>query len=61
MSNLLKLLIALAVLAFLSAIFATLLWPIFNVPAEAFSRASNNLSLIAIALMLAPKGASNSA
>lgn len=50
MSTLVKALIALAVLSFLAAVFVTLMWPIFDIPAEGFSRASNNLALIAIAL-----------
>jgi hypothetical protein len=50
MSTAVKVLIALAVLSFLAAIFVTFAWPIFGVPAEGFSRASNNLALIAIAL-----------
>ena len=55
MATLSKVLIGLASLAFLLAVFASLLWPIFGVPAEAFSRASNNLALIAIALLLIAK------
>ncbi len=52
-----KVLIGLAGLAFLSAAFAALLWgPIFNIPAESFSRACSNLALIAIALLLCAKG-----
>ncbi len=50
MSNISKVLIGLASLAFVLAVFVSLLWPIYGVPAEAFSRASNNLALIAIAL-----------
>jgi hypothetical protein len=55
MSILSKVLIGLASLAFLLAVFASLLWPIFGIPAEAFSRASNNLALIAIALLICTK------
>ncbi len=51
-----KVLIGLASLAFLSAVFTALLWPIFNIPAESFSRACSNLALIAIALLLCAKG-----
>ena len=45
-----KVLIGLAILAFVAAVFASRMWPIFGIPPEAFSRASNNLALIAIAL-----------
>jgi hypothetical protein len=55
MSIVSKLLIGLAGLAFLLAVFVTLMWPIFGIPAEAFSRASNNLVLIAIALLICDK------
>jgi hypothetical protein len=55
MSTMSKLLIGLAGLAFLLAVFVALLWPIFGVPAEAFSRASNNLALLAIALAVCCK------
>ena len=56
MSVIAKVLIGLASLAFLSAVFTVLLWPIFNIPAESFSRACSNLALIAIALLLCAKG-----
>ena len=56
MSFIAKVLIGLASLAFLSAVFTALLWPIFNIPAESFSRACSNLALIAIALLLCVKG-----
>ena len=56
MSVIAKVLIGLASLAFLSAVFTALLWPIFNIPAESFSRACSNLALIAIALSLCVKG-----
>ncbi len=56
MSVIAKVLIGLASLAFLSAVFTALLWPIFNIPAESFSRACSNLALIAIALLLCVKG-----
>ena len=52
MATLAKVLIALAALAFLCAVFAALSSPIYSVTAEGFSRAANNLALIAIALML---------
>ena len=56
MSAIAKVLIGLASLAFLSAVFTALLGPIFNIPAESFSRACSNLALIAIALLLCVKG-----
>ena len=46
-------LIGLAALGFLLAVFVVVLWPFYGMTAEAFSRASNNLALIAIALALA--------
>lgn len=52
MSTVTKAMIGLASLAFLIAVFAALVWPPFGIPAESFSRASNNLALLAIALML---------
>jgi len=52
MSALSKVLIGLASLAFLLAVFVVLLWPIFGITAESFSRASSNLALIAIALLV---------
>ena len=55
MSIVSKVLIGLASLAFLLAVFVSLLGPIFGIPAEAFSRASNNLALIAIALLICTK------
>lgn len=51
MSNILKGIVALAVLAFVLAVIGSLFnFSIFNVSPEAFSRACNNLALIAIAL-----------
>ena len=55
MSNVSKLLIGLASLAFLLAVSVLLLGPIFGITGEAFSRASNNLALIAIALLVCTK------
>ena len=55
MSMVSKVLIGLAGLAFLLAVLVALLWPMFGIPAEAFSRASNNLALIAIALAVCSK------
>ena len=53
MAHVPKVLLGLASLAFLLAIYVGLRGPIFmNVPAESYSRASNNLALIAIGLML---------
>ena len=56
MSTVCKGLIGLAALAFLLAVFVSLVWPVFGIPAESFSRASNNLALIAIALAVCWKG-----
>ena len=55
MSTVSKVLIGLASLAFLLAVFVSLLLPIFGIPSESFSRASNNLALIAIALSVCSK------
>jgi tetrahydromethanopterin S-methyltransferase subunit E len=52
MSTLVKVLIILAGLTFLLAVFTSLFWGVFGIPAESFSRASNNLGIIAIALLL---------
>jgi hypothetical protein len=53
MRNLIGVLIGLAALAFVLAVLATLFGlNIMNVAAEAFSRASTNLALLAIALSL---------
>ena len=57
MSNTSKVLISLAGLGFLLAVFVALLTPIFGIQAESFSRASNNLALIAIALSVCSKKA----
>ena len=61
MSTAAKVLIGLSCLAFLGAVFTVLLWPIYNIPAESLSRASNNLVLIAIALLLCCKRNASSA
>jgi hypothetical protein len=53
MSSLAKVLTGLAGLAFLLAIVANFAGPMLNTPAEGFSRACNNLALIAIALVIA--------
>lgn len=55
MSIVSKVLIVLAGLAFLMALVVSQTGPIFLVPAESFSRAANNLALIAIALLLCTK------
>ena len=55
MSNIAKVLIGLAVLGFVLAVFTSLLSPIFGISAEGFSRASNNMALIAIALLVCSK------
>jgi hypothetical protein len=52
MSNLVKALIGLAALAFGLAVVTHFTGPIIGTEAEAYSRASNNLSLLAIALVL---------
>ena len=52
MSNLVKVLIGLAALAFVLAVVSSFAGPIVNTGAEAYSRASNNLVLITIALVL---------
>ncbi len=59
MAILSKVLIGLAILAFLLAVFASLLWPIYGIPGETFSRASTNLALIAIALLISTKPGAN--
>jgi hypothetical protein len=52
-----KVLIGLACLAFLGGLFTAFVWPILpSVPPESFSRGTNNLALIAIALLLLCKG-----
>ena len=53
MSTLVKALIGLAALAFLLAVVTHFTGPIVKTQAEAYSRASTNLSLLAIALVLA--------
>ena len=55
MENITKGLIGFAVLAFLLAVAAKLTGQGLFIPAESFSRACNNLALIAIALMLMGK------
>ena len=58
MAALAKPLVYLAVLAFLAAVLVSFTGPVANLPAEAFSRASSNLALIAIGLALVEKGGS---
>ena len=53
MSNLVKALIALSALAFVLAVVTHFAGPIVSTQAEAYSRASTNLALLAIALVLA--------
>ena len=53
MSTLVKTLIGLAALAFVLAVVTHFTGGIVNTKAEAYSRASTNLSLLAIALVLA--------
>ena len=52
MSNLVKALIGLAALAFVLAVISHFTGPIVMTNPEAYSRASGNLSLLAIALVL---------
>ena len=52
MPGIMKTLVGLAALAFLCAVFTVLAWPIYGLPAESFSRAANNLALLAIATHL---------
>jgi hypothetical protein len=60
MSVLSKVLIGLAGLGFVLAVVAALSGPIYILSAEAFSRASNNMALIAIALAVCAKRSSTS-
>jgi hypothetical protein len=53
MSTLVKALIALSALAFVLAVVTHFAGPIVNTQPEAYSRASTNLALLAIALVLA--------
>jgi hypothetical protein len=53
MSTLVKALIGLAALAFVLAVVTHFTGPIVNTPPEAYSRASTNMALLAIALVLA--------
>ena len=55
MSMLSYALVGLAAVAFLLAVYVSLLGPLFNIPAESFSRASSNLALIAIAMLICLK------
>ena len=57
MTSLVKLLIALAVLSFVAAVVVAWTGPVLEIPAEGFSRASSNLSLIAIALVVSERAA----
>ena len=52
MAQILKALVILAVLALVLAVVATLHGPVLGVSAEAYSRASNNVVLITIAMAL---------
>jgi hypothetical protein len=52
MSSLVKALIGLSALAFVLAVVASFSGPIMQTGAEAYSRASTNLALLAIALVL---------
>ena len=55
LSNPVKAMVGLAGLAFLLAVVITLGMSINDIPAEAFSRASNNLALLAIAWIVVDK------
>ena len=55
MSKLPAVLIGLAGLAFLGAIFTIFVWPMVGLQAESLSRACTNLSVMAIALILLQK------
>jgi predicted acyltransferase len=57
MSTLVKALIALSALAFVLAVVTHFAGPIVDTQPEAYSRASTNLALLAIALVLAGYGA----
>jgi hypothetical protein len=57
MSTLVKALIALSALAFVLAVVTHFAGPIVDTRPEAYSRASTNLALLAIALVLAGYGA----
>jgi hypothetical protein len=57
MSTLVKALIALSALAFVLAVVTDFAGPIVETRPEAYSRASTNLALLAIALVLAGYGA----
>ena len=59
MSTLVKALIALAALAFVLAVLTHFVGPIVRTQAEAYSRGSGNLALLAIALVLAFPGSAN--
>ena len=52
MSTMVKALVGLAALAFVLAVLTHFVGPIVHTNAEAYSRASGNLSLLAIALVL---------
>lgn len=55
MQNIPKLLVCVAALSFVVGVIAVFTGGLAGVPAESFSRAANNLSLIAIALLLLGK------
>jgi hypothetical protein len=57
MSTLVKALIALSALAFVLAVVTSFVGSFMNTAPEAYSRASTNLALLAIALVLAGYGA----
>ena len=57
MSNLVKALIGLSALAFVLAVVTHFVGPVAGTEAEAYSRASTNLALLAVALVLTFGGA----
>lgn len=59
MSLIPKVLLVLAALGFLLAVIVGLFYPHFTIQPESFSRASNNLALLAIGGMLCLKGNSS--
>jgi len=61
MSNVVKGLVGASALAFILAVVnSAITGPIMQIPAESFSRAANNLALLAIGLVLAFRGKSES-
>lgn len=59
MAGFAKLMVWVALLAFVLAVVVSFTGPIMGIPAEALSRACTNLALIGIGLMLGEKAASS--